>query len=283
MRTSRSAELSPLRLALVLVLGSASLSACWTSAADGEALRGRVRGLEQGQERQREELQAEIANAATKVQELEEVLDRATKLVTRNSADTGAQVEQLQQQVMALEGQLAELRNEVQRQQTASGEERAAIQRQLKRIAGRVGIDSAVDDSEIPADAGEHFALAERAFATREFSRARTLYRAFVQRHGDDERVDNAQYRIGASYLEEQRPATALGELQRVVADHPRGDVADDALLGMAQAFYALHACTDARTTANALIRAHRRSPLLRQARALLRQVQRAPQSYCTR
>jgi len=259
------------------------LSACFTSAADGESLRRSVRQLEQGQETQREELQAEISHASTKVQELEDVLERATKLVTRASADTGAQVEQLQQQVMALEGQLAELRNEVQRQQTASTEQQADVQRQLKRIAGRVGLDSAVDDSEIPAGADEHFALAERAYAAREFSRARTLFRAFAQRHAEDERIDNAQYRVGMSYMEEQRPATALGELQRVVADHPRGDVADDALLGMSQAFYALHACTDARTTANALIRAHRRSPLVGQARALLRQVQRAPASYCTR
>ena len=273
----------PAKLALTLVAASAGLSACWTSAADGEALRTRVREMEQGQETQREELQSEISNAQTKVQELEEVLGRATKVVTRASADTGAQVEQLQQQVMALEGQLAELRNEVQRQQTASTEQQAAVQRQLKAIARRVGIDISVDDSEIPQGVEEHWTAAEAAFTARDFSRARALYRAFIERHRADERVDNAQYRIGASYLEENRPATALGELQRVVADHPRGDVADDALLGMAQAFYALHACGDARTTANALIRAHRRSPLVSQARELLRQVQRAPASYCTR
>jgi len=263
----------------VLVAASAGLSACWTSAADGEALRRRVRELEQGQESQREELQAEISNAQTKVAELEEVLDRATKVVTRASADTGAQVEQLQEQLMAVEGQLAELRNELQQR----SEERDALQQRLDQIARRVGIDMAVDESEIPAGADEHWAAAEQAFQGEEFSRARALYRAFIERHGADERVDNALYRIGASYLAEERPATALGELRRVVSDHPEGDVADDALLGMARAFFALHSCSDARTTANAMIRAHRRSPLLDDARALLREIQRAPRSYCTR
>lgn len=267
----------------VLVAASAALSACWTSAADGEALRRRVRDLEQGQQTQREELREEISTAQTKVAELEDVLDRATKVVTRASADTGAQVEQLQQQVMALEGQLAELRNEQQQRQTQQSEERAAIQQQLEKIARRVGIDMAVDESEIPEGADAHWAAAEQAFEAEEFSRARALYRAFIQRHRSDERIDNAMYRVGASYLAEERPATALGELRRVVSDHPQGDVADDALLGMARAFFALHSCSDARTTANAMMRAHRSSPLLGDARALLREISRAPRSYCTR
>ena len=100
---------------------------------------------------------------------------------------------------------------------------------------------------------------------------------------GQDERVDNARYRIGMTYLNDNRPATALGELRRVVAEHPRGDVADDALLDMANAFYQLHACTDARSALEAFTRAHRRSPRIAEARRLLRTVQRAPASYCTR
>ena len=270
------------RVALGLVLASAGLSACWTSA-EGEALRRRVRTLEESGGTQREELQSEIATAQTKVRELEEVLDRATRVVTRASADTGAQVERLQEQVMALEGQLAELRNEVQRQQTQSTEQQQDFERQLKKLARHVGLDTSVDESEIPAGADAHWELAEQAFGRRQFGRARTLYRLFVERHRADERIDNAQYRIGASYLEEDRPATALGELNRVRTDHPDGDVADDALLGMANAFYALHACTDARSTLQALIRAHPRSPLVRQARTRLREIQRAPRSYCTR
>lgn len=272
----------PVQLALTLVAASAGLSACWTSAADGESLRRRVRELETGQETQREELRTELANAQTKVADLEEVLDRATKLVTRNSADTGAHVEQLQQQVMALEGQLAELRNELSRRQQQEQERQTALDQQLAKIARAAGVDLAIDESQIPAGADEHWAEAERAWTQREFSRARALYRVFITRHREDQRVDDAQYRIGASYLEENRPATALGELQRVIAEHREGDAADDALLGMARAFYALHACSDARTTINALIRAHPRSPLLGDARALLRTVNGAPRGYCT-
>lgn len=274
---------APWQVALVLVIASAALSACWTSASDGEALRARVRLIEEGQASQREGLQGEIANAQTKMAELEEVLGQAATIVQRASADTGAQVDQIHQQVMALEGQLAELRNEVSRQQTQSTENSQEVERQLKKIAQHVGLDTAVDESEVPADADGHWALAEQTYEQRQFGRARTLYRLFGERHGADDRVDNAQFRIGVSYLEENRPATALGELNNVRTNHPQGDVADDALLAMANAFYALHACGDARATLQALIRTHASSPLLPRARARLREIQRAPRSYCTR
>ena len=275
-------RLAPPKVALALTLGGAFVSACM-SASDGDALRRRVREIEQGQTQQREDLRSEIENAQTKVTELEDVLDRATKVVTRASADTGAQVEQLQQQVMALEGQLAELRNEVQRQQAQLSEQQQENERQLKKLARHVGLDQSVDESEIPASADEHWAAAQQASEQNQHSRARTLYRLFAQRHASDERIDDAQYQIGMSYLREGRPATALGELRAVIADHPRGDVADDALLAMGQAFYDLHACTDARSALEALIRTHPRSELIREARQKLREVQRAPRSYCTR
>ncbi len=258
------------------------LGACWTSASTGDELTRRVNALEHGQAQQRDELRQEISHAQTKVGELEDVLDRATKVVTRASADTGAQVESLQQQVMALEGQLAELRNEVQRQQTQLAEQQSDMERQLKKLASHVGVDTTFDESQIPADADAHWAAAQEAFDQRQFPRARALYRAFVQRHADDARADDAQYRLGMTYLEEDRPATALGEFRRVISEHADGDAADDALLAMADAFYRLHACTDARTALEAMIRAHPRSPLLPDARRKLREVQRAPRGYCT-
>ncbi len=278
-------RLKPAALATLLALaGSAFGVACsYTSAADGDALRRRVDALEQGQEAQSEHLREETEHAATKVAELEEVLERATKVVTRASADTGAQVEQLQGQVAGLEGQLAELRNEVQRQSTQLTEQQGAMERQLKKLAQHVGIDSSVEEADIPADADAHWTAAEDAFNQRQWARARAFYTAFMRRHAEDERVDNAQYRIGMSYLGEGRPATALGELRQVVADHPRGDVADDALLDMGNAFYQLHACTDARAAYEAFIRAHRRSSRIAEARRQLQTVQRAPASYCTR
>ncbi len=258
------------------------LGACWTSASTGDELMRRVSEVERQQSQQRDELRDQIATSQTKVVQLEEVLERATKVVTRASADTGAQVETLQNQLMALEGQLAELRNEVQRQQAQLREQQTAMDRQLKKLARHVGVDITFDESQIPADADAHWTAAQQAYDQRAWARARALYRAFAERHGQDSRVDDALYRVGMTYLQEDRPATALGELRRVIGEHPQGDAADDALLGMADAFYRLHACTDARTALEALIRAHPSSPLIAEARRKLQEIQRAPRGYCT-
>lgn len=267
---------------LVLAGLSSLLGACWTSASAGEDLARRVGAIERGQAAQREELQQEITTAQTKVGELETVLEQATKVVTRASADTGAQVETLQQQVMALEGQLAELRNEVTRQQAQLAEQQGETDRQLKKLARHVGMDTTLEESEIPASADAHFMAGQQAYEQQQWGRARALFQAFIERHARDERVDDAMLRIGTSYLAQERPATALGELRKIISQHADGNVADAALLAMADAFYQLHACTDATAALNALIQAHARSPLVAQARTKLREIQRAPRGYCT-
>ncbi|MFO0685902.1 MAG: hypothetical protein U0234_27835 [Sandaracinus sp.] len=59
------------------------------------------------------------------------------------------------------------------------------------------------------------------------------------------------------------------------------GDRVPYALLSMADAFYRLHACGDATTSLQALIRGFARSPVIGDARARLRDVQHAPAGYC--
>lgn len=215
-----------------------------------------------------EDLQREVA-------ELREVLGRSRHA----GAETGTELARLQHQVMALEGQLAELRHQLHRQ----GE--SERQRQSKagppaKVAG-VRAPGPLDASRIPPDADAHYAAAERAYERRYFDRARALYRAFLARHGSDARADDARYRIGASHLEENHPGDALRELRRVIHDHPRGDAADDALQAMAEAFFALRACRDARSALHALIRQHPRSPLVARARTRLEEIRRAPPGEC--
>ena len=61
-----------------------------------------------------------------KRQELEEALAEASRVLRRNSADQGLQIEQIQQRLAMMEGQLAEVRNE------SSGATQAQAQRSLE-------------------------------------------------------------------------------------------------------------------------------------------------------
>lgn len=275
------------RAAIVLLASSTALSGCflWTSADQGadltrrtEAVEGHVAEFDET----REQLRGEMETAKTRIAEMETVLEQATRVVTEASADTGAHVEELQQQIAMQEGAIAELQHELQRLQTEFTEQQTDYESRMKKLARRAGVDMPLDDTEVPAGADENFTAAQTAYEARDFSTARALYRAFVTRHHADARADDAQYFVGQSYLLEDRPATALGELRRVIADFATGDRVPYALLAMADAFYRLHACTDARTALDAIIRAHARSPVVGDARARLRDVTHAPAGYCS-
>lgn len=276
------------RSLVTLALAGLALSGCYPKA-KGVALEEklaeqnqRLAELESGIADTRQRMDAALETAESKVAELQEVLEQATAVVTRNSADLGTEVIQLREQLQAVEGSLAELQNELQTTQRQMGEQQQAFDQQIRRFAQKAGVDMAVDESQIPDNADAHFAAGQTALGAGEHSQARALFREFIRRYPEDERADNAQYLVGKAYLVERRPANALGEFRRVISNYPRGDAVDEALFDMADAFFQLHACTDAKAALEALIRGHRRSSLRDDARRKLRQINRAPASACT-
>lgn len=274
----------------VLTLVSASLAGCflWTSSGHGSRLDEateshghRLDTLEEGQATVRAQLTDEVTRAHTARTEIESVLAQATQVLQRNSADTGAQVQELQTQLAALEGQLAELRNANELLTRQLTQQRGEMDERITQVARKAGIDMPVAASEVPADPSEHYAAAYRAYQAADYSRARALFREYVTRHGNTDQADNAQYWIGASYLAEGRPATALGELAKVLRDFASGDAVDETMLDMGEAYWRQHACADARTVLEGLIRTQPTSPLLQRARDKLREVTHPARGYC--
>ncbi len=275
MRLRRTASLGG-----VALIGSA-LSGCflWTSADQGADLTRRMDAVE-ARVTTTEAMRGELDTVKTQVATLDEVR-HASEVTVQTSADTGAQVEQLAQQIAMQEGTIAELQHELSRMQEELTEQQTDYEARMKKLARRAGVDMPLDDAEVPPAADANFTAATTAYEAREYSTARALFRAFVQRHHEDARADDAQYFVGQSYLMEDRPATALGELRHVVADYAQGDRVPYALLSMGDAFYRLHACTDATTSLQAVLRGFARSPVVGDARARLRDVQHAPTGYC--
>ncbi len=288
MRLSRGA-LRFLAVVLALGAGASIVAGCWTSSGAGAALRTdvdaharRLEGLEKGIASEREQLRTEVGHAQKNVTRLEEVIQQATAVVTRNSADTGAQVEQLRARLAQADGQIAEMHNAMEQLTRELGAQRTEVNQRIEQLARKAGLDMPVDPATIPADRTEHFATAYRAYQASDYSRARALFREFISRYAQDDNADNAQYWIGSSYLQDNRPATALGELRKVLDQYQRSDAADDALFDMADAFFRLHACTDARSTLDTLIRTYATSPLVRRAQEKKRAIERAPRGTCT-
>lgn len=273
--------------AVLLAALSGGLSGCflWTSADDGATLRTRADAVEArvaALEATGESFAGDVETARTKVLELEDVLARATDLLTRNSADTGAQVEALTARIAAQDGTIDELRHELERLSAEYAEMERDYGERMERLARRAGVDVELAESEIPADRDALYHAAEVAYEAREFATARGLFRAFVSRHAEDARADDAQYFVGQSYLLEDRPATALGELRRVITNYASGDRVPYALYAMSEAFWRLHACDEARSALEVIGRAHARSAVAGDARTRLREYRSPPRGYCT-
>jgi TolA-binding protein len=255
---------------------------CWMTTAQGERLQEAGEARDSEITRLRGELYAEREQFDAKVQKLEEVLEKATRLLTRNSADRGAQVDQLQERLALLEGQLAELRHELETASHEIAHRHADLELRINQLAHKAGIDMPVAISDIPADKAAHFSAAGDAFDKGEHPKARALYREYLTRYPEDDKAGAAQYWIGASYLGEGKPATALGEFRKVISKHGESDALDLALLGMGEAFYRLHACTDAKNALEALLRRKPKGQLEKDARKKLEEVEKAPDNYCT-
>jgi len=234
----------------------------------------RIQALEEGMEDQRERMQAALTAAEQKVAQLEEVLEQATDVVTRNSADLGTEVRELRQSLQAMEGQLAELRNEVEQTQRALGESREQLEERINQASRKSGGDPPVDPSTVPADAGENFAAGTSAMEAGEHGRARGIFRVYLERHAQEDQADDAARLIGRSYAEEDQHTQAVRAYARVISQYRTGDAVPQTLFDMAESYFALKECGRAIQTLEGLIQM--RSRLTATARRKLREVQRA-------
>ena len=101
------------------------------------------------------------------------------------------------------------------------------FEERLRDVARAAGMDLPVDERRVPKDKADHFRVAERAFRAGQHTDARALFREYVRRYPKDSRADYAQYYLGKSYLQQGRPAAALGEYKQVIANYRKGDVVD--------------------------------------------------------
>lgn len=266
---------------------ASALSGCflWTTSGEGDQLQRelsqqneRIGQLERAQSDQLEQVRRAEAKAQQSITELEKVIERATSVVQRNSADVTVQVSELETKVAMLEGQIAEIQHAIEELKKAY----VAAVNSGGQASSAASTSGGRDTVEIPNDKTDHYAAAYRAYSDRDFGKARSLFRAYIERYESDAQADNAQYWIGASYLVENRPATALAELRKVIERFRGGDAVDEALLDMAEAFYRLKACSDARTTLDTLIKTQPRSPLIKKAKQKLRDLRTPPRGACS-
>ena len=260
------------------VLCSLALSGCLMTSGAGDEMR---RQLEERMSELNARQEQRAQSLEKKLQELSEGLENARQLLTRDSADVGAQVQAQQQRMAELEGQLAEMTHNLNDMIEQTAKARAELDDKLGKLTSKPG-EITLDPSQIPADKSAHFNAAYDAYKAADQDKARALFKEYVTRYPDDTKTGDAQYWVGATYLVQNKPATALGEYRKVIALYPKSPAVDTALYGMADAFYRLHACTDAKGALDALVKRKPSKTLEERAKQLTKAIKESPKGFCT-
>ncbi|HXJ19692.1 MAG TPA: tetratricopeptide repeat protein [Polyangia bacterium] len=266
-----------LALAALSVLGLLGPAGCVTTSegdkmqADISALRVRLDEIDRRDKEYKEQ-----------VIRLKKVLDEATALLTRNSADVGAKVSKSEQDIAALQGRMEELAHNVDQQtrQDADAQNRldtrlAALEQTQNKIVDRVAPEMPNDKDQLWAQAGQRLASGQR-------DDGRRFYRVFIQRFPQDPRAPQAYVAIGMSFVQEGKYANAAAEFQKVLNVYPSSPEVPEAMWQLALSFVQLHFCTDARALLSDIVKRFPKSPRASDARGELKSIGKLPKSACT-
>lgn len=275
---STSAGSKPrLALAALGLLGLLGPSACVTTQegqkmeADISVLRARLDEIDKRDREYKEQ-----------VVRLKKVLDEATALLTRNSADVGAKVAKSEQDIAALQGRIEELSHNTDQQTRQSTEAQnrletrlAALEQTQNKIVDRVAPEMPTDKDQLWTQAGQRLASGQR-------DEGRRFYRVFVQRFPQDPRAPQAYVAIGMSFVQEGKYPNAAAEFQKVLNTYPSSPEVPEAMWQLALSFVQLHFCTDARALLSDIVKRYPRSPRATDARGELKSIGKLPKSACT-
>lgn len=215
------------------------LGAGCVTAGQGEAMRAETARLKT----RLDEMEERYKNSNEQMDRLRKVLDEATALLTRNSADLGAKVQKAELEQASLGGRLEEaqhLLDQLQRSLADQSNRLAALETGQQKIVERVA-------PTMPEDKDGLWREAQARLTSGQREEARRFLRAYVQRFPQDPRAGEAQLAVGKSYTAEQRHTQAAAEYQKVLDSYPKSPAVPEAMWSLALAFIELKFCGDAR------------------------------------
>lgn len=235
-----------LQAILVALLATSATGCFWvTTKSEGRALRKDVNKIE------------------ASLPKLQQVLDQATKLLTRNSADLGNEVTTLGEEQKKLTGLVMEASRYAEEVRDESKRQEQRIADLEKRIAELEG-KAELSNKSAPQLWDEGMA----AMQARNYEQARASFRSLLAKHPTHDKADDAQLQRGETYFRERKYQESLGEFQRVFEKYPDSSLADDAAFRAGEAAEELKWCTDARAYFGLLVKKWPRSDLARKAKS---------------
>jgi len=250
---------------LVALLATAATGCFWvTTKAEGKALQKDVTHLKSTVGTQQGKIDAKMV-------ELQKVLDSATELLARNTANIGDDVKGLENDLRHMRGLLNEVKSYTDELKSKNAALTARLEERQKYIDNKLAdMDQRLmileNKTAGPQTPEELYRAGKAAMAKKDYETARRYFKNLVLRHSMHSLADDAQYLRGETYMREKHYDAAIAEFQKIFDKYPTGDMADDAFYRAGQAAEALKSCTEARAYYGALRSKYPRSSLAKKA-----------------
>jgi len=212
-----------------------------------------------------------------KIAELQTALDAAAKVLKRNSADLGADVDKLRDDIRNAAGLVTQVQTQL-----------ADIQKQTAKIDaidGRVAaLESKAPNPANPTTPEDMWNLGKTAFEASRWDEARDLFKKLVTSYPTHVRAGEAQYFRAEAIAKKGDVDTAIGEFVKMVDKYPDHQLTDDALFRASELAYGLKNCTEARAYISTLKQKFPKSSLIKQAETKDKEIKGAAKnkSKCT-
>jgi TolA-binding protein len=205
-----------------------------------------------------------------KVGQLRSVLDEATALLGRNSADLGARMAKNETDIAAMTGKVEEAKylvGELQKQVNQTTTKVSGLEQNQQRIVDRVA-------PTMPEDKEALWKEAQRRLSEGQRDDARRFLRSFIQRFPDDPRAPQGQLQVGTSFVQELKHSNAVAEFSNLIQRFSRAPEVPEAMWLLAESFVVLKFCSDAKAMYQDLSKRYPKSPRASQVKERLHQVQ---------
>ncbi|HJZ87771.1 MAG TPA: tol-pal system protein YbgF [Polyangia bacterium] len=222
-------------------------------------------------EKRSADLTQATTDAKAQLEKLKGLMEEATRLVTRNSADFGLKVEKMQQDLATLMGRVDEISHSLEAMQKDYQAWRAAADVRMEALGGK-GPGTLTTG---PADKDSLFTQAKDKLAAGDHEDARRLLRQFITQYPQDARAAQAQLLHGESYFMQKKYAAAIGEFQKVIDQYPKSPAVEEAMFKIGLSFLELKYCTDAKTFLGETLKRYPRSSHAAQIHKALADIQR--------
>ena len=228
-------------MALKLVYPLLLAGCFWTTTkSEGDAMRKDITTLQGQMSSKQQELDSEIAQLKT-------VLDDATKVLKRNSADLGADVDGLRNDIRTANGLVTAVNNSVNEMKTAFDKYKKDNDARLDGLEQRV---AQIESGKPSANSGpdDLWKLGAQAFEAARYNDALDIFKRLAVGFPTHSRADDALYFRGQAYTNLKDWDNAIAAYQQLVQKYPDSDLADDGMYFAALAAQNLKNCTEART-----------------------------------